>query len=110
MYISAIYIASALLILICSLTVFLQDDNHNTSFNAHMGYLESTIYRNKVKYILLYTTFFQKEYWGPKTLSHCPVSNCLITRNSQEVITTSEFDAIIFHYRDLEMVRKRSLM
>ena len=99
MYIIATFIAYVLMLIIIS---FMEDYQNNTHINPLMNNLESTVHRNKIKYILQYTTFHQMDKWGPKTFSQCPVPNCVITRNSRELRSASDFDAIMFHYRDLE--------
>ena len=41
--------------------------------------------------------------WGPtpETLSKCS-NNCVITNNKEQLRSLSDFDAVIFHYRDLD--------
>ena len=61
-----------------------------------------------VKNILLFTTFFEsKDWWLGDRMgsamfkSVCPVSNCYITNNREYLKSLSDFDAILFHYRDM---------
>ena len=67
---------------------------------------------SKLKYILFFTTFWDNAPdlpTGPTLFEHCPVSNCFITNNHQELPSVSLFDAIIFHMADLERLRSQEL-
>ena len=39
----------------------------------------------------------------------CPVSNCLITNDRQYLSSVSDFDAILFHYQDFDMLKNSQL-
>ena len=63
---------------------------------------------SRVRTILLFTTFFGRDDWwlgnrmGSALFeSTCSVSNCRITNDRMELGSISEFDAILFHYRDM---------
>lgn len=64
---------------------------------------------SQLKYILLLTTFWDSTDWnlkmGSSMFKHCPVSNCFITNNAQELNSISYFDAILFHLADIEKLK-----
>ena len=65
-----------------------------------------------LKNILFLTTFWDKAPdlpMGPTLFEHCPVNNCFITNNRQELASVSLFDAVIFHMADLEILKPQDL-
>ena len=64
------------------------------------------------KNILFFTTFWDKApdlTMGPTLFENCPVNNCFITNNRQELASVSLFDAVIFHMADLERLKPQEL-
>ena len=53
-----------------------------------------------VKRILLFTPYFDLDTWGLKmgsaAFEQCPVSNCHLTNNRNELDTMADFNAILF--------------
>ena len=65
-----------------------------------------------LKYILFYTTFWDKAPdlpMGTTIFEQCPVSNCFITHNHQELSSISLYDAVIFHMADIERLEPDEL-
>ena len=75
-------------------------------YNPRRNYLD-------VKNILLYTKYYGGEDWplqnGPAIFKDCPVSNCIITKDRQHLSSVSEFDAILFHHKDINMLKDSQL-
>ena len=63
-----------------------------------------------VKRILLFTPYFDLDTWGLKmgsaAFEQCPVSNCHLTNNRDELDTMADFDAILFHLRNMDSSRR----
>ena len=80
-------------------------DNKNL-YSPRMNYLDSETPNansgSKVRHILLFTKYYGKEDWpiemGSAAFEECPVSNCFVTKDRQDLSSLSEFDAILFHY------------
>ena len=67
---------------------------------------------NKFKYILFFTTFWDTAPnlpVGPTLFEQCPVTNCFITHNKHELPSISQFDAVIFHMVDIELLEQEEL-
>ena len=66
---------------------------------------------SKAKLILLITTFAQRTDWnlimGASSFKRCPVSNCLMTNDKS--LSTSEFDAVLFHLGNIEDLEPEEL-
>ena len=66
----------------------------------------STISKPIFKNILLYTSLWGVTNWnlrmGTTIFEQCSVKNCLLTHNPKDLKSISEFDAILFHYADIE--------
>ena len=85
--------------------------------NMHSSnHLQRTVYVNKtmskLKYILFFTTVMDSPPGlplGPTLFENCPVSDCFLTYNRQELPSVSHFDAIIFHMADLEILKPQEL-
>ena len=64
---------------------------------------------SSVKQILLFTPYFDMETWGLQTGStafeQCPVSNCHLTNDRDEQSSLADFDAILFHLRNMNSGR-----
>ena len=62
-----------------------------------------------MKKILFYTPFFSRNDYSfgfghePFLNNNCSVSNCITTNNKKLLNSISEFDAILFHARDLDL-------
>ena len=64
------------------------------------------------KYILYFTTFWDTAPnlpMGPTLFEQCPVTNCFITHNQHELPSISQFDAVIFHMVDIELLEQEEL-
>ena len=63
-----------------------------------------------LKYILLYTTFFESTTWylddlGHEPFTNCPVKNCYLTKDHNELSNVNKFDAILFHIHNMNDVK-----
>ena len=60
---------------------------------------------DQLKYILLYTPFFENKAWyrkeGQKEFMDCKVPNCYLTSNRSLLSGVEKFDALLFHPRDM---------
>ena len=60
---------------------------------------------DKLKYVLLYTTFFGDKTWemkeGEEEFKDCKVPNCYITSDRSLLSGLEKFDALLFHPRDI---------
>jgi hypothetical protein len=58
-----------------------------------------------LKRILLFTPFFYMKTWGlnlgASSFKRCPVTNCHLSNNRNDLSTLSDFDAILFHLRNM---------
>ena len=64
------------------------------------------------KYILFFTTFWDEAPnlpMGQTIFEKCPVNNCFITNNTQELNSISLFDALVFHMADIERLEPEEL-
>ena len=62
-----------------------------------------------LKYILLYTSFFRSTSWyldelGQQPFADCPVKNCYLTKDHNQLSNVSMFDAILFHIHNMHNV------
>ena len=63
-----------------------------------------------LKYILLYTTFFESTTWylddlGHEPFANCQVKNCYLTKDHNELSNVNKFDAILFHIHNMNNVK-----
>ena len=63
-----------------------------------------------LKYILLYTTFFESTTWylddlGHEPFANCHVKNCYLTKDHNELSNVNKFDAILFHIHNMDNVK-----
>ena len=61
---------------------------------------------NHAKTVLLYTPYFKNADWelgalGSAPFQHCPVTNCHVTNIPTELPSVAEFDAVLFHLKDI---------
>ena len=108
-------IVSLFSVMIVTLSGSLLDNQPTASkneYNPRRNYLDN-MNRSTVKNILLFTKFFGKEDWplqmGSNTFEECPAVNCVITKDRQDLSSISGFDAIIFHYKDIDMLKNSQL-
>ena len=114
----AIFIVSFLSVMMVTLSGSLLDNQPTASkniYNPRRNYLDSKSWNtnmSNVKHTLLFTKFFGKDWplqMGSATFEECPVSNCVITKDRQYLSSISEFDAILFHYKDIDMLKTSQL-
>ena len=80
-------------------------DHFNQSFKKENG----------LKYILLYTPYFQQKDWyfglghEPFVNHRCEVRNCFVTNNPDYLENQSDYDAILFHMRDFKRFPDQTL-
>ncbi len=69
-----------------------------------------------MKKILFYTPFFHMQDWEfgfghePFVNFQCPVSSCFTTNNKSQFGSILEFDAILFHIRDMHLSNDKPIM
>ena len=64
---------------------------------------------NDLKYILLYTSFFESTTWylgelGQEPFANCRTKNCHLTKDHYQLSNVSMFDAILFHIHNMHNV------
>ena len=67
---------------------------------------------SQLKYILFFTTFWDKApniKMGSTIFETCPITNCLITNNTEQLSSISQYDAMIFHMADIERLKSWEL-
>uniref|UniRef100_A0A182FLK0 Fucosyltransferase n=1 Tax=Anopheles albimanus TaxID=7167 RepID=A0A182FLK0_ANOAL len=62
--------------------------------------------RNRTRYILLYTNFFEEAFWGLPSATlgpdhfkaqQCPITNCVLTSDHGLLKPITEYDALVYH-------------
>ncbi len=60
---------------------------------------------SSTKHVLLFTSYFDMKTWGMPlgrdAFSRCPVSNCRLTNDRTDMPSISDYDAVLFHLRDV---------
>ena len=109
--------AVVFLIFIASLLVSQQPTQRQNGIHQQMGRKTEPLYRNRsVKTILYFTPYFHMIDWDfgfgqqPFVSNNCPVQNCVITNNRSHLSNLNEFDAILFHIRDLKNAIPKATM
>ena len=94
----------------CLLTMLILSSRlEDIETNPFKNYLNPVVKMPGVKYILLYDSIHNRKMHISNVFNSCPVANCVITRNIDELRAISDFDAIIFEGRDLDRLKPSDL-
>ena len=80
----------------------------DVSISSSVAEVSSNRGHNTTKTILVYTPYFHMKDWDfgfgqePFVRHKCPVTNCFVTNERRYLPHYGDYDAIVFHIRDLK--------
>ena len=95
------------LVLLTLLVHNLYEVQKDVSISSSVAEVSSNRGHNTTKTILVYTPYFHMKDWDfgfgqePFVRHKCPVTNCFVTNERRYLPHYGDYDAIVFHIRDL---------